>query len=475
MSESNGTWGAAASDELREAIDNLDPLPPPGEVEPLDLFLTSKNITHAGLLRVGVRWSPPFTLVYLGPGYVKYRDLSTGRRWTSIEHRDFSRLRVVHHDGRSDAEVCLIAEGETDAAWLSEHYTGCDVAILPSGSESFQESHVAQVAGYKQIIAMTDNDRAGIAGAARIQGLLPVTQVLHPTAKDWCEQNEIVELPPLEEQPRLFVSLRVLREMEIPEVLSYFDNAILPIGGQAMIHGWAKSYKSYLAFDLAACLAQGVEWCGFEFTGGEPAKVGIVQYEIKFPYYKQRMAQLYEAATYPGLLDDNYFTFKPLIYPDLKAGNQAQLEVLMREIEAAEIQVIVIDPIRQTLSGADMNSEQDASMLRNLVEPIKSMGVSVVLTHHDNKAAGRQGGGDPLGMTGSGAFAGDADTIISVSVPKEMTVKDCYRNLDFTLRNAPAPATRSMRFTEDERLAYLPTSADGGAVNDGANPDQPEI
>lgn len=479
MSESNGAWGEASSDELRDALDRFGPLPEPGANEPLDKFIESKNLTRAGLLRVGVRWSEPFTLVYVGPGYIKFRDLSTGQKWNHLTFNDFSKMRIIHKDAAADADVVLIAEGETDAAWLSDHYPQADVAILPSGSLSFQESHVAQLSGYKQVIVMTDPDRAGSAGAKRIIEMVPHAQVVQAVGGDWCEVNEWVELPELSARPRMFVTTRELRDLDVPDVLSFYDQAILPVGGAAIIHGWAKSYKSYIAFDIQALLAQGLPWCEFEFTGGEPVRTGTIQYEIPFPYYQQRINQLYRAAQQPELLDENMHHFTPLSYPQLRAGNKAQLEQLVRELEYADLQVVLIDPIRRTLSGADLNSEKDVSLLRELVETIQALGISVILTHHDNKTYARSGGGDPLGMTGTGAFAGDVDTIVSVSVPHGLTVKSPYRNLDFTLRNAPSPSTRSMQFTDDERIAYSgePVFVVDEAVADDGEPtdDQPPI
>ena len=452
MSDSNNAWGEAA-DDLRNELDRYDALPEASACEPLDNFIEAKHLTRASLLRVGVRWSPPFTLVYIGPGYIKFRNLSTGKKLNHIEFNDFSKLRIIHA-GRENAETLLIAEGETDAAWLSDHYPGADVAILPSGSQSFQPGHVSQVVSYKQVIIMTDPDRAGDAGAKRIQDLVPHAQILQPANGDWCETNEVAPLPEPQQRPRMFVTTRELRELDAPDILSYYEQAILPIGGHMIIHGWAKSFKSYMAFDMCALLAQGLPWCEFEFTGGEPVRAGIVQYEIPFAYYQQRIAQLHSHSDRSELLDENLVHFTPLSYPQLRAGDKRQQEALLRELDYSEVQVLLIDPIRRTLSGADLNSEKDVSLLRELVEAIQSTGVSVVLTHHDNKNYSRMGGGDPLGMTGTGAFAGDADSIISVSIPKGLTVKEPYRNIDFTLRNAPSPDTRSVRFDEQELLIY---------------------
>jgi hypothetical protein len=79
-------------------------------------------------------------------------------------------------------------------------------------------------------------------------------------------------------------------------------------------------------------------------------------------------------------------------------------------------------------------------------------------------------------MTGSGSFAGDADTIISVEVPKDHDLNSPHRNLNFTLRNAPAIQPRSMEITEDGIIRYSdePIFGEAGTAED-TDVDAPSI
>jgi hypothetical protein len=81
-------------------------------------------------------------------------------------------------------------------------------------------------------------------------------------------------------------------------------------------------------------------------------------------------------------------------------------------------------------------------------------GITVITTHHDNKQYSRGGSGDPYGMTGSGAFGGDPDTIVSVALPRGHKIESPERNLHFLLRNAPSPGARSMSMGEDGAIGY---------------------
>lgn len=93
-------------------------------------------------------------------------------------------------------------------------------------------------------------------------------------------------------------------------------------------------------------------------------------------------------------------------------------------------------------------------MLR-FFQRIQDTGATVVSTHHDNKEGAKAGGGSPVTMTGSGAFSGDADTIVSVELPRgEKQSESMCRNLNFTLRNSPHVGARSMQMQDDGHIVY---------------------
>lgn len=468
--ESRENYAEVADSPLASYLqEHTTPLPDAGASSLLDDFCVTKHITVGSMVRCGARAlsGREDAIVWVGPGRAKLRNLLTGdKRNVSSDLIEFdsSRMKIISAKSGQDSNTVILAEGETDSCWLSDHYIDVDIAMLPSGvHQTWKDWWTQQLSSYSRIVIALDNDAASIPKTTELLKLFGSRAVaMTPSGgKDWCEANPD-PAPELPARRRAFVTAKDLRSMDVPDVLSFYEQAILPIAGQMVIHGWAKSYKSYMAFDLLSCMAQGEPWCTFEFTGGEPIKVGVIQYEIPFGYYQGRVNQLYKSAANKDLFDENFHTFNPLTYPELKAGNQAHLDALLTELDESEISVLLVDPIRQTLSGADLNSEKDVSQLRALVEPIKAAGVTVVLTHHDNKSASRQGGGDPLGMTGSGAFAGDADTIVSISVPYGLKVEDPHRNVNFTVRNGPAPSGRAMVF-DDERLLYLPEPIDGRA------------
>jgi RecA-family ATPase len=216
-----------------------------------------------------------------------------------------------------------------------------------------------------------------------------------------------------------------------------------------------------MALDMLAALAQGQDWACFEPTE-EPCRVCVMQWEIPWPYYRERTQRLHGRAREPELLEQNFTTWTPLHRPATFVGNKQTEDAVLAHLVDDATQVLLVDPIRRAGRGLDMNSEQDVSKILGFFERLNDNGITVVTLHHDNKEHSRRGGGDSNAMTGSGAFAGDPDTIVDVVLPDGEDARTCNkRNLFFTLRNGPAPMPRGMEITDDAVLVYSPEAFGG--------------
>lgn len=459
MGESDGTWGevAEAGDEWADLWDGFQRLPEPGDNDALDAFVASKHISIDALARLGTRLSDPLTLAFGYSGGVKYRQMETGQRWNALES-SFAKLKIIRAGGEP-RDTVIVAEGETDGARLTMLYDA-DVAVLPAGAKRFTAGFAEQLRAYRQVLVGLDNDAAGEEGWAKIAEHLPHAQRFAPPGNDWCELGPDASVPPLpapEDAPdSQLIVFGDLADFELPEQASWFEGDLLPIGGQLVIHGWAKSFKSFLALDMMAALAQGHDWAGFEPIE-EPVRVCTVQWEIPPKYYRDRLRLLHRRAHDPALFQANFGTWTPLKRPVFTAGNQAQEDSIRRGLVNAGVQVVLFDPVRRALGGLDPNSEKDVRTLLGFFQSLQDEGITVVFAHHDNKASARAGGSDSTSMTGSGAWAGDADTIVHVDLPKGDKLDESKRrNLHFLLRNAESPGPRGFEITHDSKLLYSP-------------------
>lgn len=467
MGDSNQEWGALAAHdrELADTWDSFERLPDPGENRILDSFCESKNITIGALVRQGARLAEPDTLAFAGERGIKFRKMfaEPGKkdRWNRLGS-EWPEAKIIPN-GPKRAPRVIVCEGETDGAWLSTAYDDhdCDVAIMQAGAKAVTGRMIRQLSEYEQVLVALDPDEAGEEGAAKLAERLPNTWRLTPSGDgDWCDQDPATapELPPLEEarttQLPILVAAGELLELDVPEQASWFEHELLPIGGLLILHGWIKSFKSFLTLDMLAALAQGTDWACFEPVE-EPCKVAVLQWEIPWPYYRQRVQLLRSHATEPELLDQNFHTYSPLRRPDLVAGKKDLEDRVIEDLLNGGIQVVLMDPIRRLGGGLDMNSEQEVRRVLGFFERVQNEGITVVTTHHDSKASARSRGGDALGMTGSGAWGGDPDSIVSIELPRgeDYATSPC-RNMNFLLRNAPSVGPRSMEIRDDGKIIY---------------------
>lgn len=462
MGDSNGSWGELSSHdpEMAEVWDSFSRLPDEGVNPHLDAFCERKGITIGSLLRLGARLSADHVLAFEFGAGIKYRDMDSGQRW-SYTGSEWRTLKIVPAPEGGARTTCIVCEGETDAARLTLLYPSVDVAVLPAGARAFdkyRETYVNQLSGYELVLVGLDNDEAGDAGTAKIMEHVAAAMPFRPPANDWCD-TAADDAPPLpaelERPPGLsaIVFGDELEALDVPDVASWFDNALLPIGGLLVMHAAMKSFKTFMALDMLSAIAQGEPWCQFEPTE-EPARVCVIQFEIPWAYYKQRWNSLKAHASEPDLFRANFGTYTPLVRPRLVAGNTQDEDAIIRNLTENGVQVVLIDPVRRAMGMADMNAENEVRKMLHFFQRLNDEGITVVATHHDNKEAGKSGGGDPFGMTGSGAWAGDADAIVSIALPKGYSLEDPKRDIHFLLRNAPSPGPRGMEIKKDGQIVY---------------------
>lgn len=465
MAESNNEWGelSAHDKELADAWDSFDTLPDEGTNLILDSFVQRKHLSHQALLRLGARLSGEDTLVFAYGKGIKFRNMVTGKMWSRVGS-EWPTMKIVRA-GTEPTEEVIVCEGESDGARLAMLYD-VDVAIMPAGARYFPETMAEQLESYPRVLVALDKDEAGEEGALLVTEARP-DAVRFPApgdeGEDWSDvgvDDPYPDLPAYDSEEAeddaplpILVSAGVLLDLEVPDVYSWFEHALLPVGGQAILHGREKSFKTYQSLDMLAALAQGEPWCGFEPTE-EACRVAVMQFEISWPYYHQRITQLRNNAANKELFDENFLTWTPMQRPQLVAGNTKTEDHVISTLVEGSVQVILVDPIRRAAGFADLNAENEVRKILRFFERLQDAGITVVATHHDNKEGARTGGGSTLHMTGSGAFGGDADTLIGIELPHGEDENSPHRNINFMLRNAPAIGPRSFEMTEDGMLIY---------------------
>ena len=193
-----------------------------------------------------------------------------------------------------------------------------------------------------------------------------------------------------------------------------------------VIGGGSKSFKTWTLIDLAVSVATGKPWWGFPTIKGP---VCFMNFEIQDAFFRERLRDV-------CLAKDCQLSNGQLSYWGLR-GKATDLRTLMDDIIAIlkkrSYSLIVFDPIYKGLGGRDENKAGDIASLLNEIESLAvRTGAAVAFGHHFSK--GNQAAKESIDrIGGSGVFARDPDTIITMTKHKE---EDAFV-IDPVLRNFP--------------------------------------
>lgn len=202
---------------------------------------------------------------------------------------------------------------------------------------------------------------------------------------------------------------------------------LLHQGSKMVLAGGSKSFKTWVLLDLAVSVAEGKQWLGFNTS---KAKVLYINFELQDFSMYQRLNQIVQKKE---MLD------KP---QDLHLWNLRGFatnfdEIIPRIIERVSGEgygLIIIDPVYKGLGDSDENSASGIGNLMNMIEKLAvEVDAAVVFGAHFSK--GNQSRKESIDrMSGSGVFARDPDTIVTMT---SHDIEETY-TLEFTLRNFPS-------------------------------------
>lgn len=186
---------------------------------------------------------------------------------------------------------------------------------------------------------------------------------------------------------------------------------VLPAIGTGMLYGESGSYKSFIALDMALCLAFGIpgQW------GAPPVKNDVLFMAGEGPVATGRKR-------WPAWMEwqdiqfrnDHRFFIKDRVpfFTDSAAWEHVKED--LAELKAKP-SLIVLDTTSRLMTGMDENSAKDATMITNFMEQLSKYFEAFVLgTHHTGKDQNK-------GARGSSAFYSNLDVMISTKKRQDGT------------------------------------------------------
>jgi hypothetical protein len=224
---------------------------------------------------------------------------------------------------------------------------------------------------------------------------------------------------------------------------------ILTPGGLLVFGGAPKVGKTDLLLSWLAHLAAGLPFLGM--TTPRPLKIFYLQTEIMYDYLRERLSILNN----PEVFDPN---FLPLVRQNLvmtpqvrflldEGGVHKVYEAVTRFFEPNQVDVLVIDPLRNVYDPGKSGNENDntamLAFLQDRVEKLRYLvnpQAGLILTHHTKKITKKMVEEDPFqALSGAASLRSFYTTGMLLFRPDE---KQAMRQIMFELRNGKSVPTK---------------------------------
>ena len=343
-----------------EGLQSLQLIPPPGAGKKLNLpgapmagaSFTVGEVVPGGVVHVcegiGQAWACWQATGH--PAVACFGWGNVGKVAADLRQRDASARLVLMPDVGKEENAAEIAQA-----------VGAAVAYMPQGeAQNFDANDLAQRDGFDVL--------AGLLEAAK-EPPKPAPRYKLLSAAD------LRDLPPLAWRVR----------------------GVLPAVGLAALYGPSASGKSFLAFDMAAAIAEGQRWfdCRVEAA---PVVYAALEGEAGF----KLRAQAWETSRGRGLPDGLHLMLQPFKLTD----GQDVLDLAAVVPSGA---VVVLDTLNRSAPTADENSSRDMGEILEAAKTLQTLTRGLVLlVHHTGKNAA-------AGLRGHSSLFAAMDAAIEVS------------------------------------------------------------
>jgi hypothetical protein len=316
----------------------------------------------------------------------------------------------------------VLVEGEGCAEALAQ--LGIEATSAMQGANApIDKTDWSPLAG-KKIIIWPDNDAPGIAYARTVAQRLislgcTVLGITPPSdaSEGWDAVDAIAEgrsvqdivaaatpvnAAPAPERSRNFklLSLSEIGSLAPP---SWLIANILTEGGLSMMWGRSGSMKSFVALDMALCIAAGKDWHGHKVKQGT-----VVYIAAEGSHGLGRRA----VGWFQSKKEELKGREPPFrLLPHSLVMTSDELKLLIDAVLALKVMpvLIVIDTLARTFGGGDENKQADMNAYVTAADKLReATGANVMIVHHSGVHEDRR-------ERGSNVLRGAADTVIKIS------------------------------------------------------------
>jgi hypothetical protein len=186
--------------------------------------------------------------------------------------------------------------------------------------------------------------------------------------------------------------------------LPWLIKGVLARGEVCMIQGQSGAGKSFLALDMARCMATGQPWNGMAVTGR--LRVGYIAAEGVTSIRRRVQAMLKHFKLKPEQLEIVFIADAPNLADEKDCVRIC--EAVLEATNGAGLDVLFIDTLARSTAGVNENTSEMSVPLKHLAAMHRATGATQVPIHHLGKDPERGG-------RGWSGIPADMDTILEVS------------------------------------------------------------
>ncbi|RZI46695.1 hypothetical protein EQU50_03440 [Candidatus Finniella inopinata] len=371
---------------------------------------------------------------------------------------------LYNQRGMINSETVIVVEGEKCAQTLIDLGI-CATTAMNGAKAPLDKTDWSPLHG-KHMIIWPDHDTVGQEYADRLViklktlGITSLSKVVIPDDKpeSWDAADafeEGVDIDALLQAQTQPIDLTIANTEETlpsatagevmtdrtPSPQDWIAPRILTPGGLLVLGGAPKVGKTDMILSWLAHMAAGLPFLGM--IPPRPLKIFYLQTEIMRPYLRERLQNLKFDPNFLPLLHKNLvvtFQVRLLLNED---GVNKVYETVKRFFKPEEVDILVIDPLRNVYDAGKSGSENDnmamLAFLQDRVEKLRAMlnpTMGVILTHHTKKVTKAMVEEDPFqALSGAGSLRSFYTTGMLLFKADE---KQSVRNLMFELRNGEA-------------------------------------
>lgn len=206
-------------------------------------------------------------------------------------------------------------------------------------------------------------------------------------------------------------------EFERPILGNGKDVHIFTEAGTGFIHAGSGVGKTYLMLQLAACIAAGDDFLGFDT---QKKKVLFLQQELSNGWFARRVRRLRK--TFGVSVDELSFLSGdfPIATQDRFKNAHLQLDRLERLIVRNEAGLVILDPMQGFYNLSEGSVDHAREFMKAIVRTAKKTGACIIMSHHDRKDTSGPGISQ---MRGGSPFSDLADTVLGIKRMVEFDAK----------------------------------------------------